>query len=133
MSSYMIVLVIGGGAGLTVGSILTLLHNKPVRQVRRAGREFQRKVRECCPTAKVFSFGGKRSHPDVWIATATDAERDELQQDANLIVQLRAALSDVGYPAEDLPFVQLVLESEETVQRKFHGSWSLRRYAWRRN
>src|ERR1035438_6192107 len=85
MSGYIIALAIGGGAGLLVGLIVTVLNNKPLRQLRRAGREFQRAIRPCCPTAKVFSFGGKHVHPDVWIATVTDAERDKLQQDTNLI------------------------------------------------
>ena len=64
--------------------IVTILNNKPLRQLRRAGREFQRVVRQCCPAAEVFSFGGKYVHPDVWIATVTNAERDKLQQDTNL-------------------------------------------------
>ena len=54
--------------------------------------------------------------------TVTDAERDKLQQDTNLILKLRAALLHVGYPAEDVPLVQLVLESQEAVDREFDGS-----------
>jgi len=133
MPGYIIVLAIGGVAGVLVGLIVTVLSNKPLRQLRRAEKEFQRAIRPCCPTAKVFSFGGKHVHPDIWIATVTDAERDKLQQDTNLIHQLRAALLHVGYPAEDVAMVQLVLESQEAVDREFEGSWSQRRNDWHKN
>ena len=62
-----------------------------------------------------------------------DADRDELQQDANLIPRFRAVLLQVGYPAADIPLVQFVFESQESVDREFHGSLSRRRYVCHRS
>ena len=72
--------------GLLIGLVVIVINDKPLRQLGRARREIQRIVRESFPTAEVFSFGDKYVHPDVWIAAPSDAHRDELQQDANLIL-----------------------------------------------
>lgn len=133
MPSYLPFLLIAAGTGLLIGLVFTILNNKPLIQLRRARGKLQEIILQCVPTAEVSSFGGRYVHPDVWIATVTDADRDKLMQEPNLIHQFRAALYEVGYPAEDVPLVQFVFESQETVDREFRGSWSRRRYVWLRS
>ena len=133
MSGYVTVFAIAGATGLLIGLVVTVLNNKPLMQLRRARRELQKIVRRSFPTTRVFTFGGVYVHPDIWIATTTDVERDTLQQDTNLIRQFRAVLLHVGYPAADVPLVQFVFESQEAVDKGFDGSWSQRRYVWHRD
>ena len=133
MSGYVTALVIGGATGLVIGLVLTVLRDKPAIQLRRARKAFQETVRQYCPTAKVSTFGGVYVHPVIWIATTTDAERDKLRQDSNLIDKLRAKLLQIGYSAADIPLVQFVFESQETVDSDFGGSWSRMQYVWHRS
>jgi hypothetical protein len=127
-------------AGVIIGIVLSILGNKALTALRRTRRQFQQILRQRSPRAKVSTFGGSAlylgnpRHPDVWIKTATDEERDKLQQEGNLPDQFRTMLVQFGYPAQNAPFVRFAFESQETVDREFGGSWSRWTYDWlRRN
>jgi hypothetical protein len=75
---------------------------------------------------RVESFGATRIDPDhlcICINVNTDAERDSLQHDDELIRQFRKAILSSGYPAESVPMVSFSIESQETVSRDFEGNW----------
>lgn len=57
------------------------------------------------------------------IRTKFDIERDMIQKDTALDGELRTILSDVGYPERAVAEVLWGAESQETVDRDFHGSW----------
>lgn len=132
MSGYAIVASVAATSGLLIGLLQTFVNNRPLRQLRRARRDFEEIVKRYCPNAEIFVFGGKATYPTFWIASPTDAERDMLAQDATLIEQFREALAKAGYPAIDIPLAQFQFESQITVDREFEGSWSRRHYAWHR-
>ena len=93
----------------------------------RARREVRGLVRRISPRARVFTFGAARIDPRflaLWIATPTDAERDQLRADTNLMSALRAAFIRAGYPVDAVPSVRIAVESEETIARDFGGKWS---------
>jgi hypothetical protein len=84
-------------------------------------------VRQRCPQAQVFKKEGATwidpALLAIYIATKTDNERDRLRLDHSLIEELRSALLAVGYPASSVPFVHFFIESQETVDRDYGGSW----------
>lgn len=63
-------------------------------------------------------------HLAFWIATKTDDERDRLRSDPDLLPELHKALIDAGYPSESVRLVHFLVESQETVDREYGGSWS---------
>jgi len=132
MTHSAIAVAVAAGSGLAIALLQKTLWNKSSRQLRDAEAEFSRAVRHLIPSANVFIMGGLNSYPVTWVTTATDPERDQLQQREGLREQFCTALRQSGYPASDLPFVQFVFESQETVDRDFKGSWSNRKYIWRR-
>jgi hypothetical protein len=137
MSGYVSVLAVGGVAGLTLGILLRVLDNKPLRQIRRAREDFQKIVRRRLPSAEVTTWGGKDVHPVFWIKTRKDDERDQLKRDqlvpdSGLTEDFRTTLLHAGYPAIDIPLAQFVVESQETVDRDYAGSWVKRQNDWHR-
>jgi len=130
MSGYVSVLAVGGVAGLTVGMLLRVLDNRPLRQIRRAREDFQQIVRRRLSSAEVTTWGGKDEHPVFWIKTGNDEERDQLLTDSSLSEDFRTALLQAGYPALDVPLAQCVVESQETVDRDYAGSWVKRQSDW---
>jgi len=133
MSGYVSVLAGGGVAGLTVGILLRVLNNRPRRQIRRAREDFQQIVRRRLSSAEVTTWGGKEVHPVFWIKTGNDEERDQLSTDSSLTEDFRTALLQADYPAVDVPLAQYVVESQETVDRDYAGSWVKRRSDWYRH
>lgn len=90
---------------------------------RRAVRQVLRKHGYSFP---VWSFGATGIDPRylcVCINVDLDAERDRLLADQDLTNELRDALRRSGYPAESVPHVGFSIESQETVNRDFGGSW----------
>jgi hypothetical protein len=133
MSGYVSVLAVGGVAGLTVGILLRVLNNRPRRQIRRAREDFQQIVRRRLSSAEVTTWSGKEVHPVFWIKTGNDEERDQLSTDSSLTEDFRTALLQADYPAVDVPLAQYVVESQETVDRDYAGSWVKRRSDWYRH
>ncbi len=122
----------GAVAGLIIGLILRVLNNKSSRQLTRAKKEFLNVLRQRIPSAKMFIVGGTNAHPVIWTTTASDVERDQLRKDESLRDRFRALLAQAEYAAGDIPLVQFVYESQETVDREFEGSWNHRKYVWLR-
>ncbi len=132
MSSQEIVIAVGAGGGLIIGLILRVLNRKSSRQLSQAKKEFLKVVRKRIPSAKAFIVGGTNAHPAIWTTTALDMERDQLREDESLRNRFRALLLQAEYAAEDVPLVQFVYESQETVDREFRGNWNQRKYVWLR-
>jgi hypothetical protein len=63
-----------------------------------------------------------------WICVHSDAERDRLAANHDLIAQLRELLTIYGYPAESRQHVHIGFESQETVNREAGGNWF---YYWK--
>ena len=73
-----------------------------------------------------------------WIAVPTDAARDRLTRDQDLMARLKAYIDETGYVAqartqhgkalakinsEHLFDIAIVFESQQTVDRDFEGNW----------
>jgi len=95
--------------------------------VRRARTEIRRVISGRCPGAEVFSIHGATNvdprHLSFSIRTGTDQERDQLSADPLVYKELCGALHRARYPAAAIPFVHFVIQSQETVDRKFGGRW----------
>jgi hypothetical protein len=95
--------------------------------IRRARREIEKAVRQRVPDAEVVSSQGTTAinpgYLHFAIKTKTDRERDLLRQDPNLHKEFRDALARVGYPTNTVPVVHFGIESQETVDRDYGGSW----------
>jgi hypothetical protein len=132
MSGQEMAIAVGAGAGLIIGLILRVLNSRSSRQLSRAKREFLNVIRKRIPSAKMFIVGGTNAHPVVWTTTPSDIERDQLREDESLRDRFRTLLLQAEYAAGDIPLVQFVYESQETVDREFKGSWNQRKYVWLR-
>lgn len=92
--------------------------------LRRTRQELQAIARLHCPSAKVFSReGATPAHVSLCIATSTDEERDRMRREPDLYQQFRNTLVRVGYPSDAIPAVKFRIESQETVDRDYGGSW----------
>ena len=98
--------------------------------IRRARREIREVARQRIPKAEVFTHEGATAlnpgHLAFCITTATDKERDLLCEDPEIYQQFRNALLRAGYPQDTVPVVHFGIESQETVDRDYGGSWSER-------
>ena len=94
------------------------------RAVRRARREIEAIARQYCAAARADSFrGATPKHLAFRIAVSTDNERDHLRGQRNLYQQFCEALAHAGYPSDAIPSVRFRIESQETVDRDYGGSW----------
>jgi hypothetical protein len=59
----------------------------------------------------------------VWLGTETDAQRDKLAARPGLRVSVSDVLAEVGMSESAYVFRGVVVQSEETVQRDYDGSW----------
>lgn len=59
----------------------------------------------------------------VWLGTATDAEREQLQADATINERIRAEAAGLLLEAR---YEGWTVESQETVDRDYQGSWFYR-------
>ena len=80
------------------------------------------------PNARVISTPAARlidiERMSYVIATDTDRQAESLRQDyPNLYPQLCEAMTRVGYPAAIVAKLSFPIESQETVDREFGGSW----------
>jgi hypothetical protein len=65
---------------------------------------------------------------NVWLKTETDAARDALLTTEGGVASatthsIRERLREVGFAAPDLDGTTVTVQSSETVQRDFDGSW----------
>ena len=90
--------------------------------IRRARLELERIARQYCPSAKVSGIKAGK-HLTFRIATKTDAERDQIRVQPNLYRYLCSALAQAGYPPNAIPSIHFRIESQETVDRDYGGSW----------
>jgi hypothetical protein len=95
--------------------------------IRRARREIKKVARRRVPGAEVFSGQGATAinpgHLSFCIWTGTDKDRDLLRQDPEIHKEFRSALARAGYPTDTDPVVHFGIESQETVDRDYGGSW----------
>lgn len=83
-------------------------------------------VRRKYAASDVFSLGATEIDPRhlaIWITTDTDSQRNALNLDEAFKPAIRDILKKNGYPAEAIPHVAIVVESQETVSRDFLGNW----------
>ena len=59
----------------------------------------------------------------VWLCTRSDVQRDSLSKSSELEAEVRDLLRSVGLPAADVDASGVVVQSEETVDRDYDGSW----------
>jgi hypothetical protein len=92
---------------------------------RRAKAGIEVIARRYCATAKAFRWGGSRvGQPSFCVEVATDQQRDRVVQESSLYQQFRDALYAAGYPSSVVPQIHFRVESRETLDRKYGGSWS---------
>ena len=96
--------------------------------IRRAKRHLRATALQRCENVRVIVRQGP---PDIsaryiwfFIATNTDAEAHKLREDASFLPALRAGLLAAGFPADAVPYVHLLVESQETVDRDYNGDWN---------
>ena len=59
----------------------------------------------------------------VWLGTETDAQRDKLAAFPGLHASVADVLAEVGMTESEYVYRGVVVQSEETVQRDYEGSW----------
>lgn len=95
--------------------------------IQRAKREIRKAARRRFANARVFSRQGATrispGHLAFCILTDTDEQRDRLRQDPKIYEDFRDALIKAGYPVNTNPAVHLGIQSQETVDREYGGSW----------
>jgi hypothetical protein len=95
--------------------------------IQRAKREIRKAARRRVANSEVLSRQGATrinpGHLGFCIKTNTDQERDLLRQDPQIFKEFRDALIKAGYPTDTYPVVRLGIQSQETVDREYGGSW----------
>jgi hypothetical protein len=97
-------------------------------RIRRAKREIVRLLSQRLPNARVISTPAasltKIERMSYVIATDTDRQAESLRQDYPTLYSLLCeAMKRVGYPEEAIAKLTFPIESQETVDREFGGSW----------
>ncbi|MFF1633548.1 hypothetical protein [Leifsonia sp. NPDC058248] len=59
----------------------------------------------------------------VWLCTTTDRERDTLRNDATVVETALEVLREVGFSPIDVARSAVIVESQQTVDQDFEGSW----------
>ena len=91
---------------------------------RKARRAIELFARSYWPAAKVFKLRGRPvRQPAFFIETATDQQRDRMLQEPNLYRQFCDAARDSGFPQDIVPRLRFRVESRETLDREYGGSW----------
>ena len=97
------------------------------RKVRRIQRSLERLAKAAAREPLwVTRYGAFYIHPRhlvYWICVKTDAERDRLASDPNLVASLHHTLVECDYPLEGRSDVHIGFESQETVDRESEGNW----------
>jgi len=91
---------------------------------RRAKREIELIARHYCPAAKVFKWrGGPGGQLSFCIETTTDKQRDRILEEPSVYQQFSDALLISGFPSDVVPSTHFRIESRETLDRDYGGSW----------
>jgi hypothetical protein len=91
---------------------------------RKTRRAIELVVRSYWPAAKVFKLRGRPVRQPVFcIETATDQQRDRMIQESNLYGRFCDAARDAGFPQDVIPTIHFRVESRETLDRDYGGSW----------
>lgn len=59
----------------------------------------------------------------VWLVTSSDAERDGLGDERPFLNEVGEVLNEVELPVEDANLEGTTVQSQETVDRDYEGSW----------
>jgi len=114
-------------SGSAIGLIARRLDWKRWPAIRRARRGIRDVARQRVPNAEVVSVRGATAmspgYLSFCIRTDTDKDRDFLRQDPEIHQQVRKALARAGYPTDTAPVVHFGIESQETVDRDYGGTW----------
>ena len=88
----------------------------------------QQLVRELAPGGVTKAHGARLEGgvPTMWLVTTTDAEKRRVLEEGRFAVLTRAALCAGGVPLAVANRVQVSVESLETLDRDFDGSWARR-------
>ncbi len=77
-----------------------------------------------------FGFTAVRSMPvvgntwlGVWLQTTNDEERDRLASNPQTLPWIREVLVASGYPVIEASLTTVTIQSQETVDRSYDGSW----------
>jgi hypothetical protein len=90
--------------------------------IHRAKQQIKKLARERCPNPNIFSErAADPRHLAIFSATA-DAEASKMSDDRGLSKELSDTMLQAGYPAA-VPFVKFRIESQETADRDYGGSW----------
>ena len=74
----------------------------------------------------IIRYGATDIDPEhlvYWICVKSDAEKSMLENNQDLLSELRGLLSKHNYPPEAIENVCIGFESEETVNRDSNGNW----------
>jgi len=71
----------------------------------------------------VLWFLAFHGYPVIWLVTATDAQKAEVGGRGLLRSEVLTALTDAGLRSGLVKQVQITVESQETVDRDYEGSW----------
>lgn len=85
-------------------------------------------LRKDYPSVETSWFGVVGINPRhlaIWVITETDSDRDAILAEGGLIRLIQDSLRAVNYPAEAIPYISGTVESQETVDRDYHGNWYL--------
>ncbi|WP_144445670.1 hypothetical protein [Inquilinus limosus] len=95
--------------------------------IERAVGVIRERLKAGIPDVDIFWFGAidlSPRHLAIWARVGTDAQRDFLLEDySDLTAEIRGIVKGCGYPEEASSFVGFAVESDETVNRDFDGSW----------
>jgi hypothetical protein len=97
-------------------------------RIRRAKREIEKLVSPKLPNVRVLSTPGASlvdlDRAYFVIVTRTDEEAETLRKDyPSLYSQLCEAMIRVGYSSAAVPRLSFPVESQQTIDREFGGSW----------
>lgn len=59
----------------------------------------------------------------VWLGTSSDAEAARLRARTELLERVASALHGAGFTSSELAELAVVVQSQETVDRDYAGSW----------
>ncbi|MWL87142.1 hypothetical protein [Cupriavidus sp. SW-Y-13] len=97
--------------------ILLIIHYAEV-EIRAIAKQYvSHCLVECIgPDATTLALG-------VWVKTMTDEERTMLSNNPALRDEFEGVFRSRGYPEESISGINFLFESQETVDRDFHGNW----------